>query len=336
MVIPPGVSTSGPNKACKLLKALYGLKQASRKWYERLSTLLTSQLGFHQVHSDYSLFVHHTDSHFTALLIYVDDIVLVGNSMSKISQIKLTLDQQFGIKDLGSLKFFLGLEAAHSTHGISLCQRQYCLDLLTDTGTLGCKPVNTPLDPSIRLSTTDSPPHSDVAGYRRLVGRLLYLTTTRPDITFVVQQLSQFLSQPTELHFKAAHRVLHYLKGSPGKGLSFPRSAPLHLSGFSDSDWGGCPDSRKSVSGYFFFLGSSLISWRSKKQTTVARSSSEAEYRALASATCELHWLTFLLQDLRVTCPRQPALYCDNRNALHIAANPVFTKEPNTWRLIVM
>lgn len=324
MAIPPGVPSPGPNKACKLLKSLYGLKQASRKWYERLTHLLVTQLGFQQAHSDHSLFVHHDESHFTALLIYVDDIVLVGNSMDAISHIKLTLDQQFGIKDLGVLKFFLGLEAAHSSRGITLCQRQYCLDLLTDTGSLGCKPASSPLDPSVRLSAADSAPHSDVAGYRRLVGRLLYLTTTRPDITFAVQQLSQFLSHPTEAHYRAAQRVLHYLKGSPGKGLFFPRSAPLHLSGFSDSDWGGCPDSRKSVSGYCFFLGSSLISWRSKKQTTVARSSSEAEYRALASATCELQWLTFLLQDLHITCTRSPALYCDNRSALHIAANPVF------------
>lgn len=141
------------------------------------------------------------------------------------------------------------------------------------------------------LYQDDGPLFEDVLCYRRLVGKLLYLTTTRPDITFAVQQLSQFLSKPTTRHFKAAHRVLHYLKGSPGQGLFFSRSSSLFLQGYSDSDWAGCPDSRRSVSGYCFFLGDSLITWRSKKQNTVARSSSEAEYRALASATCELQWL---------------------------------------------
>jgi hypothetical protein len=153
---------------------------------------------------------------------------------------------------------------------------------------------------------------------------LLYLNTTRPDITFITQQLSQFLSHPTQTHHVAALRVLRYLKGCPGRGLFFPRNSSINLQGFSDADWAGCLDTRRSISGQCFFLGHSLISWRTKKQITVSRSSSEAEYRALASATCELQWILYLLQDLHISCPKLPVLYCDNQSALHIAANPVF------------
>jgi len=188
----------------------------------------------------------------------------------------------------------------------------------------GCKPVSNPLDPSLHLSQDAGTLYSDVTGYRRLVGRLLYLTTTHPDIAFASQQLSQFMASPTELHHKAALRVLRYLKRSLGRGLFFPHSSELQLLGFSDADWGGCVDTRRSISGYCFFIGKSLVSWKSKKQPTVSCSSVEAEYRALASATRELQWLCFLLHDLKQAPSRLHVLYCDNQSALHISANPVF------------
>jgi hypothetical protein len=249
---------------------------------------------------------------------------LAGNSLDEFQRIKKLLDSEFKIKDLGQLKYFLGIEVAHSKLGITICQRKYCLDLLHDTGLLGAKPAKTPLDNSVKLHQDDTPPYEDIAGYRRLVGKLLYLTTTRPDIAFVTQQLSQFLSSPTQTHYDTACRVVRYLKGSPGRGLLFRRDAQLQLLGFTDADWAGCLDSRRSTSGYCFFLGSSLISWRAKKQHTVSRSSSKAEYRALSFASCELQWLVYLLKDLQVKCVKPPILYCDNQSALHIVANPVF------------
>ncbi|MCH93687.1 retrovirus-related Pol polyprotein from transposon TNT 1-94, partial [Trifolium medium] len=258
MIPPPGV-TNDPSKVCKLVKSLYGLKQASRQWYAKLTSLLVSH-AYHQAHSDHSLFTKHNGSSFTLLLVYVDDVILAGNDMTEFTYIKILLDTSFKIKDLGKLKYFLGLEVAHSSSSISLCQRKYCLDLLSDAGLLGAKPVNTPSDASIKLHHDASPPYQDVSAYRRLVGRLLYLTTTRPDITFITQQLSQFLSKPTHSLY-----------------CCYPC--------FSDADWADCKDSRRSISGQCFFLGQSLISWRTKKQLTVARSSSEAEYRALAAAT---------------------------------------------------
>lgn len=323
MQVPAGVLTEKPNQVCKLQKSLYGLKQASRKWYEKLAAHLI-HLGYTQTASDYSLFVKFQGDMFTGLLVYVDDVILVGNSLLEFQMVKDSLHSAFGIKDLGVLKYFLGLEVAHSTSGISLCQRKYCLDLLQETGTLGSKPVSTPLDPALKLTLDQGKPCEDVMGYRRLVGRLLYLTHTRPDISFATQQLSQFMSQPTDIHYTAALRVLKYLKASPGLGLFFPRNTPLTLQGYSDADWAGCLDTRRSISGYCFYLGNSLISWKAKKQVTVSRSSSEAEYRALAYATCELQWLLYLLKDLRISCLKTPVLFCDNQSALHIAANPVF------------
>ncbi|KAK2454457.1 putative mitochondrial protein [Trifolium repens] len=323
MKIPDGVPCDKPCLVCKLEKSLYGLKQASRKWYEKLTALLINE-GYTQSTSDYSLFTYTKNNTFTVLLVYVDDIILAGDSMAEFDRIKAVLDVAFKIKNLGQLKYLLGLEVSHSKQGIAVSQRKYCLDMLKDSGFLGSKPASTPLDTSIKLHSTAGSPYSDISSYRRLVGRLLYLNTTRPDIAFATQQLSQFMHAPTTVHYNAACRVLRYLKNNPGQGLLFSRESEMHVTGYSDADWAGCMDTRKSISGYCFFIGKSLISWRAKKQVTVSRSSSEAEYRALSSATCELQWLLYLLADLGITLTRLPALYCDNQSALHIASNPVF------------
>ena len=327
MKIPPGFSfpnSDNSSKVCRLHKSLYGLKQASRQWNHKLTTTLISDLGYSQSQADHSLFVKSSHNSFTALLVYVDDIVLAGNNMTEIASVKALLDSKFCIKDLGSLRFFLGLEVARSKEGIVLNQRKYTLELLEDSGLLASQPANTPCNPSVKLSSEGSPPYTDVSAYRRLIGRLLYLTTTRPEISFSVQQLSQFVSKPLTSHFQAATRVLRYLKTAPAQGLFFSASSTTQLSGFADSDWACCLDSRKSVTGYCVFLGTSLISWKSKKQNTVSRSSSEAEYRALASLSCEIQWLHFLLKDLHISIDAPSAVYCDNVSAIYLAHNPTF------------
>jgi len=156
--------------------------------------------------------------------VYVNDVILAGNSLEEFKPIKHILHIAFKIKDLGILKYFLGIEVAHASSGISLCQRKYCLDLLEDSGLLNSKLVNTPSDLSIKLHNDRLDAWPDIPSYRRLIGRLLYLNSTRPDITFITQQLSQFLSNPTQAHYNAALRVLRYLKGSPSRGIFFPRN----------------------------------------------------------------------------------------------------------------
>ncbi|MCH79800.1 retrovirus-related Pol polyprotein from transposon TNT 1-94, partial [Trifolium medium] len=323
MHIPDGVTPSKSGQVCKLLKSLYGLKQASRMWYEKLTSLLISE-GYKQSTADYTLFTLSTSTDFTALLVYVDDIILAGTSIAEFTRIKTILDDKFRIKDLGKLKYFLGLEIAQSREGINISQRKYCLDLLKDTGLLGSKPASTPLDPAIKLHQDEGKLYADTSQYRKLVGKLIYLTNTRPYIAFATQQLSQFMHKPTVTHYNAACRVIRYLKHNPGKGIFYSRHCDIQILGFSDADWAGCLDSRKSTSGYCFFIGTSLISWKAKKQSTVSRSSSEAEYRALATATCELIWLLFVLKDLKIECTKQPVIYCDSQSAIHIASNPVF------------
>ena len=325
MQVPPGLAVENPKLVCRLQRSLYGLKQASRQWFTKLSSFLVSH-GFQQSNSGHSLFLKLTKSVTTILLVYVDDIILTGNSILEIQDITTLLDQEFKIKDLGDLKFFLGLEIARTTDGIHLCQRKYALDILSDSGMLGCKPHSTPMDYSMKLQMNSGNSLSDESSfsYRRLIGTLIYLTNTHPDIAYAVQQLSQYMSAPTNIHLQAAFRILRYLKGSPGSGLFFTATGTPQLRAFSDSDWAGCKDSRKSTTGFLVYLGSSLISWQSKKQSTVSRSSSEAEYRALASTACELQWLTYILQDIGVAFIQPATLYCDNQSAIQIATNPVF------------
>ncbi|XP_065855377.1 uncharacterized mitochondrial protein AtMg00810-like [Euphorbia lathyris] len=228
------------------------------------------------------------------------------------------------MKDLGALKYFLGIEVARGAEGLFLSQRKYTLDVLTEAGMLGCKPIDTPMEQNHHLATADGPSMPDPAQYRRLVGRLVYLTITRPELSYSVHTLAQFLSNPKVEHWDDALRVLRYLKGSPGQGILLRKCNDLRLNAFCDSDWAACPLTRRSLTGYFVLLGTSPISWKTKRQPTVSRSSAEAEYRAMAVTTCELKWLKSLLRSLGVHHSRPMRLFCDSQAAIHIAANPVF------------
>ncbi|RVW31814.1 Retrovirus-related Pol polyprotein from transposon TNT 1-94 [Vitis vinifera] len=212
---PPGLRRQGENLVCHLHKSLYGLKQASRQWFAKFSTAIQAA-GFVQSKADYSLFTCRKGKSFTALLIYVDDILITGNDVNVIVALKQFLHSHFRIKDLGDLKYFLGIEVSRSKKGISISQRKYTSEILKDGGFLGAKPVNFPMEQNTKLSDSGEL-LKDPSQYRRLVGRLIYLTITRPDITYSVHVLSRFMHAPRRPHMEAALRVLRYLKNSPGQ-----------------------------------------------------------------------------------------------------------------------
>ncbi|GJT16932.1 ribonuclease H-like domain-containing protein [Tanacetum coccineum] len=290
---PPEGYFPSDNKVCKLKKSLYGLKQAPRQWNAKLTSTLTEN-GFSQSKSDYSLFTKIDKGVFLALLVYVDDIIITGNNVDDIEKFKVFLKSKFMIKYLGKLKYFLGIEVIDTEKGICLNQRKYVLDLLSEYGMLACKPVDTPLLSKLVISneaTKNDLVLENITDYQKLMGKPIYLTNTRPDISYVVHCLSQFIHSPLKSHLKTAFKILRYLKGYPGLGVHFVKTSGMFLKAFSDADWAKCVVTRKSVT---------------------------AEYRALASVTSEVIWILKIKNLLPVN------LHCDNNHAIKIAANLVF------------
>ena len=310
MVQSPGyVDQHCPRHVCKLEKSLYGLKQAPRAWFARLSSRL-QELGFVPSKADVSLFVYKHNGITVFMLVYVDDIIVVSSTVQAVDLLLAQLRQSFPVKDLGNLGYFLGIEVQHQPDGLHLSQHKYITDLLVRTNMTDARPVSTPMAATDKLSRYAGTPLSseDTTRYRSAVGALQYLTLTRPDIAFSVNKVCQFLQTPTDVHWSAVKRLLRYLKHTMKIGLTLQRSSSTLLSGFSDADWAGCPDDRRSTGGHAVFLGGNLIAWSSRKQPTVSRSSTEAEYKSVANATAEIIWVQGLLQELGVYLRHAPIL----------------------------
>jgi Reverse transcriptase (RNA-dependent DNA polymerase) len=324
MEIPPDLHVKQGNKmVCHLKKAIYGLKQSPRAWYSRLSAALF-KIGYKTSAADSSLFTQLTERGIVAILIYVDDLVIIGSDQIGIDALKEHLRLEFDIKDLGKLRYFLGIEIARSHKGLFLCQRKYTLDLLKETGKLSAKPATTPMDYNNKV-VKDEKVLNDINRFQRLVGKLIYLTITRPDISYAVSFVSQFMQRPTKGHMELIDQILRYLKATPARGILMKNQGHTTLAVYTDADWAGNPLDRKSTSGLCAFIGGNLVTWQSKKQPVVARSSTEAEYRAMATATSEIVWLRLLLHELGCPSLNSPTkLFCDNQAAIHIASNPVF------------
>lgn len=321
---PPGfVHPQFPNHICKLRKSLYGLKQAPRAWYMELTQFLLT-FGFRKSMADASLFIYTHDSVTCYFMVYVDDIVLTGNNSTFLTHFINTLATRFSIKDLGPLHHFLGIEVLPTSTGLFLSQHRHIQDLLTQFRMDGAKEVATPLNSSVVLTPMDGSPTVDPTPYRKLVGSLQYLAFTRPDVSFAVNRLSQFMHSPTQTHWQALKRVLRYLKGTIHHGLFLKKGSSLDLKAFSDSDWGGVSNGGRSTTAYILYLGSNIISWRSARQKSVSRSSTEAEYKALANAAAEVTWVQHLLRDLGLASSKPPTLFCDNTGATYLCANPVY------------
>ena len=318
---PPGFEI-GKNQVCKLQKSLYGLKQSPRAWFNRFSGEVTNH-GYKQSQADHTMFIKHKGMEkLTILIVYVDDIIVTGNDTEEIKRLEGLLAKNFEVKDLGKLRYFLGMEIARSRQGISVSQRKYTLDLLEETGMLGCKASSTPVELGNKDRIFKGEP-VDRTKYQQLVGKLIYLSHTRPDIAFAVSLVSQYMHNPCQGHLDAVYRILKYLKQAPGKGLLFKKSGDRRIEAFTDADWAGSVDDRKSTSGYCTQVWGNLVTWRSKKQNVVARSSAEAEYRAMAHGVCEVIWLKRLFEELNIKFNGPIQLQCDNQSAISIAHNPV-------------
>ncbi|KAK9064838.1 hypothetical protein SSX86_016220 [Deinandra increscens subsp. villosa] len=259
MKIPQGFSKKDDTRVCRLRKSLYGLKQASRNWNKK-STAALVKFGFTWSREDYSLFTHQENGQFVDILIYVDGIIITGNHEEKIQQTKDYLNAQFRIKDLRLLKYFLGIEVARTEDGMVLSQRKYTLDILEDSGMMGCRPSNFPMEQHLKLDKCLESHKTDSTQYRRLIGRLLYLQTTRPNIAYSANLLSQFVSDPRQEHMEVVTRILCYLKTMPGQGIFFLKGDDLSLVSYYDADWLGCQLSRRSRTGYVLLLGGAPIS----------------------------------------------------------------------------
>lgn len=253
-------------KVCILQKSLYGLKQSPRAWFGKFSQAVM-KFGLKRSEYDHSLFYQNYVDGMLFLVVYVDDIVITGSNERGIYALKAFFSSLFQTKDLGPLKYFIGIEVARSKKGLFLSQRKYVIDLLAETGLTGAKPCETPMIPNEKLTADEGEPLRDPECYRRLVGKLNYLTVTRPDIAFSVSVVSQFMSSPRTTHWDAILRIMKYLKGAPGRGLVYKDHGHFEIEGFSDADWAGDALDRESITGnkYLIVIEDSSISWKSKK-----------------------------------------------------------------------
>ncbi|XP_019091173.1 PREDICTED: uncharacterized protein LOC109128747 [Camelina sativa] len=272
--------------------------------------------------------VHQMDVHNAFLHGDLDEEVYMklppGNDLHAINEFKLQLNKCFHMKDLGKLKYFLGIEVSRGPDGFCLSQRKYALDIITKAGLLGAKPSPVPIEQNHKLASVKGPTFDNLARYRRLLGRFIYLTITQPDLSYILHILSHFMKAPLVAHWEAALRLVRYLKGSPAQGIFLCSYSALHISVYCDSNYNGCPLTRRSLSAYIVYLGDSPISWKTKKQKTVSSSSAEAEYPAMAYTLKKVKWLKSLMRTLGVDHPHPINLHCDSEAAIYIAANPVF------------
>ncbi|KAB2594907.1 hypothetical protein D8674_030357 [Pyrus ussuriensis x Pyrus communis] len=280
------VDATCPGYVCKLVKSLYGLKQAPRAWNSKFTSYLPA-VGFQSSSSDSSLFVKIDGSDIILLLLYVDDIILTGSDSTKIQSVIDDIAGVFDLKDMGRLTYFLGLPIQYRDDGsLFISQAKYAKDVLKKAGIDTCK-------------STSTPSHS-------------------------VNMVCQFMAKPTDLHMVLVKRILRYIQGTIGYGLHYTKSKEFNITAYSDSDWAADINTRRSITGFVVYLGNNPVSWQSKKQSTVSRSSTEAEYKALAHYAADVFWIRSVFKDIHQSISVPPFLYCDNLSAMALSSNPVF------------
>ncbi|XP_007014182.2 PREDICTED: uncharacterized mitochondrial protein AtMg00810 [Theobroma cacao] len=319
---------SDKGKVYRLHKALYGLKQAPRAWYSKIDPFLMNH-DFQRSPNEVTLYVlKKTDQPPLILSLYVDDLLITGGNSTQINRLKLLLEKEFSMSDLELMSYFLGIEVKQEDDGILLCQQKYVKEVLKRFKMTHCKAVSTPMAMNEKLSLHDGVRLENPSEYRSLIGCLLYIYVTRPEIMHTVSFLSRFMQQPCQSHAIAAKRVLRYLNGTITFGLKFTRCGEIKLMGYSDAEWAGSVDDAKSTSGYVFSIGNGVFSWCSQKQETVAQSSAEAEYVSAATAANQAIWLRKILHDLGFPQATALDLFVDNKYAIVMAKK---SRVPRTY-----
>ncbi|WVZ80759.1 hypothetical protein U9M48_028212 [Paspalum notatum var. saurae] len=319
---PPGFEDPNhPNHVYRLSKALYGLKQAPRAWYERLRDFLIEK-GFTIGRVDTTLFIKKMDNDLFVCQVYVDDIIFGSTNEEYCTELGKMMAKEFEMSMIGELTFFLGFQIKQLREGTFIYQEKYTRDLLKRFKMDDCKPIETPMATNTKLDPDESGIKVDQTLYRSMIGSLLYLCASRPDIMFSVCLCARFQADPKESHLTAVKRILRYLKHTPSIGLWYPKGASFELLGYKDSDFAGCRVERKSTSEGCHLLGRSLVSWSSKKQNCVSLSTAEAEYIAAGSSCAQLLYMKQMLKDYGVELSRIPLL-CDNESAVKLTNNPV-------------
>ncbi|XP_019095657.1 PREDICTED: uncharacterized protein LOC109130515 [Camelina sativa] len=284
---PPGFVIEGKeDNVLKLYKALYGLKQAPRAWYGRIDSYFI-QNGFERSMNDAALYTKKKEEDVLIVSLYVDDLIITGNNVQLINTFKENMKSEFEMTDLGLLNYFLGMEVNQDDRGIFLSQEKYANKLIDKFGLKESKSVSTPLTPQEKRKggEDEDKEFGDPSKYRSIVGGLLYLCASRPDVMYASSYISRYMSSPRMKHYQEAKRVLRYVKGTSSFGVFFTRKETPRLIAYSDSDWGSCHEDKKSTTCYVFSLGSAMFCWQSCKQQTAAQSTAEAEYIAVCAAT---------------------------------------------------
>eukprot|EP00253_Pinus_taeda_P035427 PITA_35427 len=323
---PPGYEVEGQeHKVCKLKKALYGLKQAPRAWYNRIDAYLIEN-GFDKCDGEPTLYIKENDSKILIVVLYVDDLIFSSNDASLIADFNAVMKSEFEITDLGFLRYFLGIEVDQSESGVFISQVKYIEAVLRRFNLQDIKAAVTPTVMGLKLTKEDNNKDFDPKLYKSIVGSLMYLTATRSDIMHAVSLISRFMERPKEIHWQVAKRILRYVNGMKGFGISYTSFESFMLTCYTESDWAGSIDDRKSTSGYVFHMGSGAISWASKKQPIVALFTAEAEYVVATTAVCQAGWMRRMLTSLCQEQENATVIFCDNSSAIALSKNSVFHK----------
>lgn len=321
---PPGFIVGDGGKVLKLKKALYGLKQAPRAWNAKLDKELLA-LGFVRSKLDHAVYRRSKENSFLIVGVYVDDLIISGPDVDDIKMFKSEMKKKFNMSDLGLLSYYLGIEVKQDPSGITLCQSSYAAKIIDLAGMSNCNSSDTPMECRLKLSKKNEGELLNPTEYRSIIGSLRYIINTRPDLAFAVGVVSRYMEAPGRDHWLAVKRILRYLKGTLGYGCKYEKGAELKpmLLGYSDSDFAGDMEDRKSTTGVGYFLNGSLVTWASQKQKIVALSSCEAEYVAAAAAACQGIWLSRLVADFLGTKETTVRLLMDNLSAIALSRNPV-------------